>query len=79
MFKTLVCGPAGDVMRVEEMNELKRLVTVKHTEMTNKQKNQKKKPTAAKPAVKLGTSGKGAGKAGAYGDDDGGDDDYDFF
>ncbi len=67
------------------MNELKRLVTVKHTEMTNKQKNQKKKGTstaAAKPAVKLGTAGKAFVKSSApYGDDFGGDyddDDGDF-
>lgn len=56
------------------MNEFKRLITVKHNEMTAKQKTAAKKKSTAKATVKVNSSGKG-NNFDSY-DDNG--DDYDF-
>lgn len=81
-FKLLTCGPAGEVLKVDDMAELKRSITVKHNELMNKQKQNQKKGGASKPSVAVSSTGKPSlkqsGGRNTYGDslDDG--DDYDF-
>jgi hypothetical protein len=84
-FKALTCGPAADVLKLDDMAELRRAITVKHNEMTNKQKNQKKKPnvpntaaSTAKPTLKQSSGGRNTNFASRL-DDEAGDDDYEDF
>lgn len=85
LLKNLTNG-IGDLMKVDHLTELRRIVNVKHTEMTNKQKVAQKGKKAAAPSaapkkantVKVASSASGGRNT--YGDDmyDGADD-YDDF